>query len=108
MHERLYLLFFITIVAIFTSRVTTMAFQSASSSTNAGLVQNLRTVGAVHSDAVANAMLRTDRAKYMAQVETPDGGPIGELASYADSPHPIGYGQTISAPHMVRVCELLS
>jgi protein-L-isoaspartate(D-aspartate) O-methyltransferase len=45
-------------------------------------------------------MRKTDRAKYIAQLETPDGGHIGELVAYSDSPHPIGYNQTISAPHM--------
>lgn len=45
-------------------------------------------------------MRHTDRANYVAQMETPDGGPVGLLEAYADSPHPIGYNQTISAPHM--------
>jgi len=47
------------------------------------------------------AMKRTDRAKYIAQMETPDGEPVGALSAYANSPHPIGFNQTISAPHMV-------
>lgn len=71
------------------------------SKTQAELVANLRTAGVVRSDAVIDTMLATDRAKYMAQGETPDGGHVGELDCYADSPHPIGFHQTISAPHMV-------
>lgn len=77
-----------------------MAFYRSKS--NDELVTNLRNAGVVRSDAVVDAMRATDRAKYMAQVETPDGGHVGELDCYADSPHPIGFHQTISAPHMVR------
>lgn len=77
-----------------------MSFWSSSSSSMEGLVSNLRRTGVVRSDAVFHALLRTDRAKYMAQIETPDGGHVGELSAYQDSPHPIGYHQTISAPHM--------
>ncbi|TYZ59804.1 hypothetical protein PybrP1_004374 [[Pythium] brassicae (nom. inval.)] len=75
-----------------------MAFYRSKS--NDELVTNLRNAGVVRTDAVFDAMRATDRAKYMAQVETPDGGHIGELDCYADSPHPIGFHQTISAPHM--------
>lgn len=78
-----------------------MSFYSCSASSHEGLVENLRKTGVIRSDAVFDAMKKTDRAKYMAQIETPDGGHVGELACYADSPHPIGYNQTISAPHMV-------
>jgi protein-L-isoaspartate(D-aspartate) O-methyltransferase len=77
-----------------------MSFWPCSSNTHEGLVKNLRRTGVIQHDEVNDAMLKIDRANYMAQMETPDGGPIGELASYADSPHPIGYNQTISAPHM--------
>jgi hypothetical protein len=31
-----------------------------------------------------------------------EGEPLGNLSSYEDAPHPIGYNQTISAPHMVK------
>uniref|UniRef100_H3G5H6 protein-L-isoaspartate(D-aspartate) O-methyltransferase n=1 Tax=Phytophthora ramorum TaxID=164328 RepID=H3G5H6_PHYRM len=64
------------------------------------MVKNLKRTGVITSDAAFNAMVRTDRAKYLAQIETPDGGHVGELAAYQDVPHPIGYNQTISAPHM--------
>jgi len=39
---------------------------------------------------VRDALLRVDRANYAPQ----------NTGSYTDSPQPIGYGQTISAPHM--------
>lgn len=85
---------------------TKMSFYACSASSHEGLVENLRKTGVIRSDAVFDAMRKTDRAKYMAQVETPDGGHVGNLACYADSPHPIGYNQTISAPHMVsRKCR---
>lgn len=77
-----------------------MSFWPCSSSSNDGLVNNLKKTGTICSDAVFEAMRKTDRAKYIAQLETPDGGHIGELVAYSDSPHPIGYNQTISAPHM--------
>lgn len=85
-----------------------MSFYSCSASTHDGLVGNLRKTGVIRSDAVFDAMLKTDRGKYMAQLETPDGGHVGELACYADSPHPIGYNQTISAPHMVGLFSCVS
>lgn len=77
-----------------------MSFWPCSSDSNAGLVQNLRKTGTIRSDAVYQAMLQTDRAKYMAQGESANGGPIGPLSAYQDAPHPIGFNQTISAPHM--------
>ncbi|DAZ93090.1 TPA: hypothetical protein N0F65_010251 [Lagenidium giganteum] len=77
-----------------------MSFWPCSSSSNEGLVSNLRKTSVINSDAVYVAMLKTDRANYVAQEETPDGGPIGPLSAYQDSPHPIGFKQTISAPHM--------
>jgi protein-L-isoaspartate(D-aspartate) O-methyltransferase len=76
-----------------------MSFWPCSSSTNEGLVGNLRKTGVIQSDAVFEAMRRVDRAKYM-QDESPLGVAIGPLTAYCDSPHPIGFNQTISAPHM--------
>ncbi|KAI9895694.1 hypothetical protein PsorP6_018843 [Peronosclerospora sorghi] len=35
-------------------------------------------------------MRATDRAKYVAQHETPDGEHVGALSPYQDVPHPIG------------------
>ncbi|RLN64655.1 hypothetical protein BBP00_00003329 [Phytophthora kernoviae] len=77
-----------------------MSFWPHNPTDMAGLISHLRSKGVVRSEAVANAMVRTDRAKYMAQIETPDGEHVGHLEAYQDSPHPIGYHQTISAPHM--------
>ncbi|CAH0513533.1 unnamed protein product [Peronospora belbahrii] len=77
-----------------------MSFWQCSSSSNEDLVNRLRRTGVISSDAVYSAMVRTDRAKYLAQVETPDGGHAGAVQAYQDVPHPIGYHQTISAPHM--------
>uniref|UniRef100_A0AAV1UPE5 protein-L-isoaspartate(D-aspartate) O-methyltransferase n=1 Tax=Peronospora matthiolae TaxID=2874970 RepID=A0AAV1UPE5_9STRA len=77
-----------------------MSFWPCNSSSNEGLVKNLRRTGVVRSEAVYDAMVRTDRAKYFTPAETPDGGQTGDLHAYQDIPHPIGYHQTISAPHM--------
>ncbi|CEG38166.1 protein-l-isoaspartate o-methyltransferase [Plasmopara halstedii] len=77
-----------------------MSVWPCTSTSNEGLVKNLNRKSVIRSNDVIHAMMKTDRANYVAQVETPDGGQIGELAAYQDSPHPIGYHQTISAPHM--------
>ncbi|KAG7390281.1 Protein-l-isoaspartate O-methyltransferase [Phytophthora pseudosyringae] len=77
-----------------------MSFWPCNSSSNDGLVQNLKRTGVISSESVFNAMAKTDRAKYLSQIETPDGGHVGKLQAYQDVPHPIGYHQTISAPHM--------
>lgn len=89
-----------------------MSFRPCRFSSNEDLVDNLKKTHGIQSDEVVAAMKRTDRAKYMAQMETPDGEPVGPLSAYSDSPHPIGFNQTISAPHMVRFtctpCKLTS
>ncbi|CAI5745370.1 unnamed protein product [Peronospora destructor] len=77
-----------------------MSFWPCNSSSNEGLIEHLRHTGVISSDTVFNAMARTDRAKYLAQAETLDGRHVGALQAYQDVPHPIGYNQTISAPHM--------
>ncbi|EGZ14002.1 hypothetical protein PHYSODRAFT_256100 [Phytophthora sojae] len=70
-----------------------------SSSTNEGLVQNLQKEGIVRSDAVFDAMKRTDRALFVPRAVQDE--------AYQDSPCPIGFNQTISAPHMhAHVLEL--
>ena len=52
------------------------------------------------SDRVARAMLKVPRHLFVP--------PEYSREAYADYPLPIGYGQTISAPHMVAImCELL-
>ena len=61
-----------------------------SGSSNVELVSNLVQSSIVKSARVAQAMKAVDRKNY-----SPSG-------SYEDSPQPIGWGQTISAPHMVR------
>ncbi|QMW34096.1 hypothetical protein G4B84_009562 [Aspergillus flavus NRRL3357] len=71
-----------------------------SGSTNAELVDNLFKAGLVKNERVKNAMLgvsaKVDRAHY------------APSRPYSDSPQPIGYGATISAPHMhVHACEYL-
>lgn len=61
-----------------------------SGKTNAELIANLRTSGLITSQRVADAMTNVDRLHY-----TPN-----RSAAYQDSPQSIGYGATISAPHM--------
>jgi protein-L-isoaspartate(D-aspartate) O-methyltransferase len=78
-----------------------MSFWPCSSNSNEGLVSNLRKTGIIQSDPVFEAMKHTDRAKYMLVMEH-EGEPLGNLSAYEDAPHPIGYNQTISAPHMVK------
>jgi len=63
-----------------------------SSTSNAGLVQNLRANGLLSSDLVFKAMCATDRRFYASAQDA--------AASYQDSPQLIGHGATISAPHM--------
>ncbi|KAG9159919.1 hypothetical protein Leryth_005679 [Lithospermum erythrorhizon] len=65
---------------------------------NKGLVEELRNYGAVRSNKVAEVMEFVDRALFV-----PEGTP-----AYIDSPMPIGFNATISAPHMHAMClELL-
>ncbi|KAI0631273.1 Pcmt1-prov protein [Trametes polyzona] len=58
--------------------------------TNAELIANMAKAEIIHSERVTAAMTRVDRANYVRYVNT----------AYEDSPQPIGYGATISAPHM--------
>lgn len=69
-----------------------------SSLSNEGLVQNLCRSGIIHSKRVADAMKKTDRAKYMRSAES-----LNQQLAYSDAPQPIGHNQTISAPHMVMI-----
>ena len=82
-----------------------MSFWPCSSNSNEGLVGNLKKTGIIHSLEVFEAMKRTDRSKYMLQMEK-ENEDLGNLSAYEDAPHPIGYNQTISAPHMVRTTVL--
>ncbi|KAI4244873.1 MAG: hypothetical protein L6R40_002779 [Gallowayella cf. fulva] len=64
-----------------------MAWMSSGSS-NAALINNLKSHGLITSERVAQAMLGVDRAHY------------SPALPYQDSPQPIGHSATISAPHM--------
>lgn len=64
-----------------------MAWMSTGS-TNAALIKNLASNGLITSERVKNAMLAVDRAHY------------SPATPYYDSPQTIGFGATISAPHM--------
>lgn len=55
---------------------------------NADLIRKMRDFGIIVSETVAQAMIKTDRKYYS------PGNP------YMDAPQSIGYGVTISAPHM--------
>lgn len=72
-----------------------MAWRSGGTS-NATLVNNLSRNGLITTDRVKNAMLSVDRAHY------------APASPYQDSPQPIGFSATISAPHMhASACEHL-
>jgi len=57
-----------------------------------GLVNHLINTREIKSELVRNTLLIVDRAKYVPH------------RSYDDSPQSIGYGVTISAPHMHAIC----
>ncbi|CAH1175758.1 unnamed protein product [Phaedon cochleariae] len=64
--------------------------------TNAELVRNLKQNGIIHSNIVEYAMLAVNRGNY------------SKNNPYMDSPQDIGFGVTISAPHMhAHALELL-
>jgi len=65
---------------------------SCSGKTNINLIDNLAKAGLIHSPTVAAAMKKVDRANYVLESSS--------HYAYQDSPQPIGYGATISAPHM--------
>jgi len=62
---------------------------------NNELIEYLVHTGVLSDDAVIQAMKSVDRVKYVPSVH--------RNSAYADSPIPIGFGQTISAPHMVAI-----
>lgn len=64
-----------------------MAWRSSGSS-NASLIENLFRNSLIKTPRVKEAFLSVDRAHY------------APTTPYMDSPQPIGYGATISAPHM--------
>lgn len=55
------------------------------------LVEHLVAADILHSPRVASVMKNVDRGNYVLPGSSP----------YEDAPQAIGYGQTISAPHMV-------
>ncbi|KAL4261643.1 Protein-L-isoaspartate O-methyltransferase [Pleurotus pulmonarius] len=61
-----------------------------SGSTNGELISNMAQSGIFTSEAILKAMSKVDRANYVHD----------KRAAYEDSPQRIGYGATISAPHM--------
>ncbi|KAI8577534.1 hypothetical protein K450DRAFT_251313 [Umbelopsis ramanniana AG] len=61
---------------------------ACSAGSNSGLIDNLRRAGIFHSERIAQAMKAIDRKDYTSRYP------------YEDSPQTIGYGATISAPHM--------
>lgn len=63
-----------------------------SGSTNQELLNNMRSAELIKSNMVWQAMSRVDRANYVSTSVRRD--------AYSDAPQPIGYGATISAPHM--------
>jgi len=110
-----FLAFFILIVlnyfaaAKFTSSVSSSASFSTntpsssksmawrcSGRSNSQLVTNLRKGALINSDAVEAAMRAVDRGNYVPSS-------VADSA-YDDSPQPIGYQATISAPHMHAMC----
>ncbi|EIW54993.1 Pcmt1-prov protein [Trametes versicolor FP-101664 SS1] len=58
--------------------------------TNAELIANMAKAEIIHSDRVTASMTKVDRANYVRYAN----------GAYEDSPQTIGYGATISAPHM--------
>ncbi|KAL8825058.1 MAG: hypothetical protein Q9191_004645 [Dirinaria sp. TL-2023a] len=68
----------------------------SSGSSNKALIANLASNKLITSERVKTAMLGVDRAHY------------APALPYQDSPQPIGFGATISAPHMhASACESL-
>ncbi|XP_019876007.1 protein-L-isoaspartate(D-aspartate) O-methyltransferase [Aethina tumida] len=83
------------ILILFLTSKRTMAWRSHGKN-NAEMVRNLKANGIIKSEIVENAMLAVDRGNY------------SKNNPYMDSPQGIGYGVTISAPHMhAHALELL-
>jgi len=74
-----------------------MAWETRSSN-NKSLIDGLIRQGIITSSIVESVMRKVDRGNYSSS----------QTEAYNDNPHGIGYGQTISAPHMHAMClELL-
>jgi protein-L-isoaspartate(D-aspartate) O-methyltransferase len=65
---------------------------TCSGSTNKELLVKMRSAGLIKSNAVFNAMNRVDRANYVVTASLQH--------AYSDAPQTIGFGATVSAPHM--------
>jgi len=75
-----------------------MTYYQAHGNSNSELISQLKGYGIIRSIGVLEAMKKTDRGLYS---KNPDD-------AYSDRPHSIGYGVTISAPHMhATALELL-
>jgi protein-L-isoaspartate(D-aspartate) O-methyltransferase len=75
-----------------------MSYYQAHGDSNNELVSQLKNYGIIRSIVVMEAMKKTDRGLYSKNSEE----------AYSDRPHSIGYGVTISAPHMhATALELL-
>jgi len=84
-------------------RVSAMAWRSHGVD-NPDLVRALAANGIVRTRRVREAMLAVDRGRYV-----PSADATARAEAYEDHPLPIGYGATISAPHMHAAClELLA
>lgn len=73
-------------------------FWSRSWADNSSLVEHMQQYGVIKSSIVADVMQKIDRGLFVPEGNSP----------YLDTPMPIGYNATISAPHMHATClELL-
>jgi len=76
-----------------------LEMQRNTTTKNDRLVDHLLAQGLIKTNVVENTMRYVDRGDYSAKMNE----------AFEDSPHSIGYGQTISAPHMHAMClELLA
>ncbi|XP_071963222.1 protein-L-isoaspartate(D-aspartate) O-methyltransferase-like isoform X2 [Antedon mediterranea] len=88
-------LFFVFMGAHFAKRFSTMAWRSTGS-THEDLIGKLRENGIITNEKVYNAMMKVNRMHY------------SKHNPFNDAPQSIGYGVTISAPHMhAHALELL-
>ncbi|XP_033142169.1 protein-L-isoaspartate O-methyltransferase 2 isoform X5 [Brassica rapa] len=78
-----------------TLKLDSVCLETGTGSTgNKAMVENLKRFGVISSKKVAEVMEALDRGLFV---------PVGSSA-YADTPLPIGYNATISAPHMHATC----
>lgn len=95
MHKRVNLISFLLLLLLMQHHGL---WSSGASHKNKSMVEQLQRYGVIRSTKVAEVMEAIDRGLFV-----PPGG-----TPYYDSPMPIGYNATISAPHMHAAClELL-